>query len=194
MEKIMRINPDSPDAEKLKAAAGLLKDGKIIIYPTDTVYGIGCSIYSKNISKIFGVKKRSNKPLSVAFPDLETLKGYVVMNADQEKFIRENLPEAFTYILVKNERISDEITFGKKVGVRIPNNVIVRELIKNSFPIITTSVNISGEPPAVSVDEIPGEIKNHRDVSLIIDAGRCKLGKPSVVIDLTKAPFRVLRN
>ena len=194
MPEILRINPENPEKEKLNIAVNSIKKGKIIIYPTDTVYGIGCSIYSKNINKIFDIKKRSNKPLSVAFHDLETLKGYVVMGVEQEKFIKENLLKAYTFILKKKNKIPDEITFGEKVGTRIPNNKIVKELIKNSFPIITTSVNISGEPPAASVDEIPDEIKNNKDVSLIIDSGKCKIGKPSVVVDLTQFPFKVLRN
>ena len=108
MSKILRINPKDPGKEKLNPAIDAIKEGKIIIYPTDTVYGIGCGIYSKNIKKIFEIKKRSSKPLSVAFQNIETLKEYVVMDAVQEKFIRENLVNPYTFILKKKDKIPDE--------------------------------------------------------------------------------------
>jgi len=193
MPKILHINPEKPEKEKLNLAVDALKEGKIIIYPTDTVYGIGCIIYSKHISKIFEIKKRSNKPLSVAFSDLEMLEEYAIIDEKQEEFIKENLLNPYTFILKKKEEIPDEITFGENVGARIPDNKIVKELIKNSLPIITTSANISSKLPAASVDEISDEIKNNENISLIIDSGKCKLQKPSVVIDLTQFPFKILR-
>ena len=193
--KVLHINPGNieNENEKLNLAAGLIREGKIIVYPTDTVYGIGCSIYSKNINKIFEIKKRTKKPMSVAFSCIEMLKGYVVMDARQEKFIKENLLKPYTFILKKKDNISDDITFGEKLGARIPDNEIVKKLIKNSFPVITTSANISGECAAASYDEISEEIKNNKNISLIIDSGKCKVGKPSVVVDLTGERFRVLR-
>ncbi len=197
MPKILKINSENPEEEKIKLAREVLNKGKIIIYPTDTVYGIGCSIQSKNINKIFNIKKRKRNPLSVAFPDMKTLKEYVTMDDEQEEFINKNQAKAYTFILKKKGtckiKIPDEITFGETVGVRIPNNKIVKELIKNSHPIITTSANISGNPAAASYDEIADEIKDNCDVSLIIDSGRCKIGKPSVVVDLTRKPFKFLR-
>lgn len=192
MPKILHINPEKPEKEKIKFAVNLIKEGEIIVYPTDTVYGIGCSIYSKNLSKIFMIKKRSDRPLSVAFSGLDMLKKYVLMNAGQEKFIRENLFNPYTFILKKKDKIPKEITFGETLGARIPDNKIVKELTRNS-PIITTSANLSGENPAASVNEIPAEIKNNKNISLIIDSGKCKHGKPSVVIDLTRVQFKVLR-
>ena len=137
MLKVLHINPENIEREnenrKLNLAAGLIREGKIIVYPTDTVYGLGCSIYSKNINKIFEIKKRTNKPLSVAFSDIKMLKKYAFMDAGQEKFIKENLHKPYTFILKKKDKISDDITFGEKLGARIPDNRIVKELIKNSF-------------------------------------------------------------
>ncbi|MFN3527615.1 MAG: L-threonylcarbamoyladenylate synthase [Candidatus Altarchaeaceae archaeon] len=165
--------------------------GKVIIYPTDTVYGIGCRInFSDSIKRIFEIKKRKfDKPLSVAFHDLNQLKEFVILNEKQENFIKEHLNLPYTFIVEKNpEKISDIITGNKNfVGVRIINHEIVRELTKE-YPIITTSANLSGKPPAKSFEEIDNEIAEKVDLIL---KGECKHKKPSTVIDLIK--FKIIR-
>ncbi|HEX55268.1 MAG: threonylcarbamoyl-AMP synthase [Candidatus Altiarchaeales archaeon] len=182
---ILRINPDNPEKDLVTFVSNEIRNGKVIIYPTDTVYGLGCSIYSENVRRIFDIKKRDLKnPLSIAFSDLDMLKKYVILNKEEERFIRENINDPYTFVVRKRHNIPDIITAGReKVGVRIPNLRLTREVIRHAkVPIITTSANISGEKAPSDFKEIDDRIK--RKVDLLIDSGRCKIGTPSRVIDL----------
>jgi len=182
---ILRINPDNPEKDLVTFVSNEIRNGKVIIYPTDTVYGLGCSIYSENVRRIFDIKKRNLKnPLSIAFSDLDMLKKYVILNKEEERFIRENINDPYTFVVRKRHNIPDIITAGReKVGVRIPNLRLTREVIRHAkVPIITTSANISGEKAPSDFKEIDDRIK--RKVDLLIDSGRCKIGTPSRVIDL----------
>ncbi len=188
--KILKIDPEKPEKALIILASDAIKEGKILIYPTDTVYGIGCSVRSRNIEKIFEIKKRSPKnPLSVAFSDLEMIKRYVVLTSREERFVKDNILGHYTFIVRKRESISGTITAGKDmVGVRIPNHGVVKGIIRSAgIPIITTSANISGEKAPASFDEIDEELINK--VDLAIDSGRCRIGKPSAVIDLRSGKF-----
>jgi L-threonylcarbamoyladenylate synthase len=166
----------------------------IIIYPTDTVYGLGCPISDEDaVRKIFEIKKRSALlPLSVAFHDIEQLSEYIILDEKQLEFIRENWNKGTTFIVRKNENIPDIVTADSdKVGVRIPDHPEVRNLIEEFGPIITTSANISGEPTPASFEELNMEVVKQADLLI---KGRCILGKASIIWDLTVEPYRILRN
>lgn len=170
-------------------AVKFLNSGKVICYPTDTVYGIGCRInFLESVRRIFEIKRRSfEKPLSVAFHDLEQLKKFVILTEKQENFITENLNLPYTFIVEKKSEISDLITANTKfVGVRIINDPVVKKLTKD-YPIITTSANLSEKPPARCFEEIDEKIVNAVDLIL---KGECKYKKPSTVIDLIKFEIR----
>jgi len=160
--------------------------GDVFIYPTDTVYGIGCDATNvKSIERIFEIKQRQKgKPFSVAFSDMQMLLKYVDVDEGQKEMMIEKLPGAYTFI-VKKKGIPDVATAGlPTVGVRIPDFGPLKELIKKAkVPIVTTSANTSGEHPASSIQEISHQVLN--GVDFAIDAGRCGSGVPSTVIDLT---------
>ena len=190
--KILRISPDNPEGDKILCAADFLREGRVLIYPTDTVYGLGCSIDSPSVERIFDIKKRGrDMPLSVAFSSIEMVEEYAVVGDEERRFILDNIDEPYTFILEKKEGIPDVVTAGKDgVGVRIPNHAVVGGFVeKVGVPIITTSANVSGNAPPASVDEISDEIKDA--VDLVIDSGPCRIGKPSKVIDLRSG--KVLR-
>jgi len=192
MTKILKISPDNPEEDKILCAAEFLSDGRLIIYPTDTVYGLGCSIDSPGVERIFEIKKRDkDMPLSVAFSSIEMVEEYAVIGEVEREFIMDNVNKAYTFILKKKDRIPDVVTGGKDtVGVRIPNHAVVRGFVeKAGVPIITTSANVSGNAPPASVDEISDGIKEV--VDLIIDSGPCRVGRPSKVVDLRSG--KVLR-
>jgi len=166
----------------------------IIIYPTDTVYGIGCSINDEDaVKKVFEIKKRSLLlPLSVAFHDIEQLSEYAVLDSRQTEFIRENWNKGTTFLVGKNEKIPDIVTAGSEtIGVRIPDSHEVRDLIEEFGPIVTTSANISGEKTPASFEELNIDIVKKAD---LLVKGKCKLGKASVIWDLTVEPYMVVRN
>jgi len=115
----------------LNLAIKFLDEGKIICYPTDTVYGIGCRInFIESVKKIFEIKKREvTKPFSIAIYDLNQAKKFVKLNDEMENFIKQHLDKPYTFIVPKTDKISDIITANKDVvGIRIINNEIVKSL------------------------------------------------------------------
>ena len=151
--------------------------GKIFIYPTDTIYGIGCNALDREaVEKIRDIKQRDNKPFSVIAPNISWIKEHCRFNEILEKY----LPGPYTLILEKfNPEFLSHVSNLSTLGVRIPNNDFCKQIQKSQVPFITTSVNLSGQPFATKISEIPDEIKSQVDV--IIDAGKLT-GKPSTLI------------
>jgi len=193
MTKILKIDAENSEEDKVLIAAEHVKRGEVLVYPTDTVYGLGCAIASDSVEKVFDIKRRSrDAPLSVAFSGLGMVGGYVEIDDDERDFIQTHIKEPYTFVVKKKNKIPDIVTAGKDtVGVRIPNHLVAREIIeKAGIPIISTSANVSGEAAPASVDEIADEILEKAD--LIVDSGPCKTGKPSKVIDVKSG--RTLRD
>jgi len=164
--------------------AEMIKKGAIFLYPTDTVCGLGCSALSNNaVARLLDIKGRENKPLSLAFYDMEMVAKYTNITKDQKELIEEKLPGPYTFIVRKNPRIPDIVTAGlKTVGVRIPNHEI-RKLIKGvGTPIITTSANKAGEPAPARLEEVSEEIREAVDFVFNASEGS---GRPSKIVDLT---------
>jgi L-threonylcarbamoyladenylate synthase len=181
--KLLRINAENPEKELVSFVAREVASGKIIIYPTDTVYGIGCRLSPDSVAKIFRIKERSqDKPLSLAFKDLTSAKEYVLLSPGEEEYINLHLDKPMTYVVKKKETVPAIVTGGKDtVGIRIINNPFVKELLACAGePIITTSANVSGEKAPSRIDEISGGLMKKAD--LVIDCGPCKLGVPSKVV------------
>ncbi len=158
----------------MKELLKTLKEGKIAIIPTDTVYGlVGDATNESVIKKIYEVKKRDkNKPLLILVSDLEMLKNYIKsLNGLEEKIINKFWPGPLTILLSKNENVSNTLTSNKdSVGVRLPDKEDLRCLIsKFGKPIIATSANITGKETITNVSELEPAIKDN--VDLIIDDG-----------------------
>lgn len=159
-------------------AVDLLKHGDVVVYPTETVYGLGCDIYSKNaVKKIYEIKKRpSDKPLSIAVADFDTIEDLAfIPNRD---ILRILLSRPVTVVLKKKRSVPDYITGNSnKIGIRLPQHPIAYDLIKNFGSTITsTSANISGGAPPKSTDQVMLDIP-------FIDGGIVS-GIPSTVVDL----------
>ncbi|OYT35904.1 threonylcarbamoyl-AMP synthase [Candidatus Pacearchaeota archaeon ex4484_71] len=151
---------------------------EIFIYPTDTIYGIGCNALNKElVKKIREIKNRDNKPFSVIAPSKE----WILNNFDvEEELIGKYLPGPYTLLLKKKDQnFLSEVSNNEMVGVRIPDCKFTKILQKLEIPIVTTSVNLSGEKPANKIGEIDEKILNK--VKLIIDSGELN-GKPSTLI------------
>lgn len=186
--KILKINANNPEKNKIKAAISVLKRGGIIVYPTDTVYGIGANILDvEAVQKVYQVKKRSLlKPISACVSKIEDIHKIAYMDKNTEKMVEKILPGPFTVILKKKENVSSILTSGgEKIGVRIPDSKVCMEL-STAFPITTTSANISGEKIPESLNGILKQVGD--GVDLILDAGVCKHGTHSTVIDMTDSP------
>ena len=156
---------------------------KIFIYPTDTIYGIGCNaLHKEAVEKIKNIKQRDkDKPLSIIAPSVEWIKENCILSKEDEKAIEKYLPGPFTLLLKKkNQDFMQWISSNDMIGIRIPNHTITKIIQKSNLPFITTSVNLSGEPFAKSLEEIPEKIK--KQVDFIIESKEKLTGIPSILI------------
>jgi len=154
-----------------------IKSGKIFIYPTDTIYGIGCDATNKQaVEKIRQIKNRDSKPFSVIAPSFDWIYENCIVDCDLEKY----LPGHYTIILKKkNPDFLKWISDNDTIGVRIPAHEFVENIKEADVPFITTSVNLSGEKFATCIEEVNKEILNKVDV--IVDSGKLD-GQPSTLI------------
>ncbi|MBU1160396.1 threonylcarbamoyl-AMP synthase, partial [Patescibacteria group bacterium] len=148
--KIIKINPNKPEISKIKTAAKILKQGGLVAFPTDTVYGLGADAFNVHaVKKIFQVKKRlTNKPLIILIANKKTvykLAKNVSINA--KKLINKFWPGPLTIVFKKSQIVPEIITGNlDTVGIRMPDNKIALNLIKEAkTPIVATSANISGK-------------------------------------------------
>lgn len=183
--KILKINSKNPDPNTITQAKEYLKQGKIIVYPTDTVYGIAANAYDESaVSKVFDTKKRlKTKAVSLCLAEIEAINDVAFMDNKTEILVEQLFPGPFTVIMKKKEQISPLLTGGtSKIGIRIPDNKLSRDLAFE-FPITSTSANISG----LNVPETPKEVVEQLgdSVDLVLDAGVCKYGHHSTVVDMT---------
>jgi L-threonylcarbamoyladenylate synthase len=153
-------------------------EGKIFVYPTDTVYGIGCNaLIPDAVEKIREIKGRDNKPFSVIAPSEEWVLNHFNTNLE---FISQYLPGKYTLILEKKDSsYLQHLSAEKTIGIRIPKHPFTEVIKRAGAPFITTSANISGKPPASEIRDIPQTILNR--VDLVIDGGKLD-GTPSTLI------------
>ncbi len=177
-----------------------IKNNEVFIYPTDTLYGIGGNFFSIDvINKIDDIKRRADKPYSVAVSDYEMLKG-IVKNIPEiffDKYMK-LLPGKYTFLFEIADHIDKNLVKGSsKIGVRIPDSPEILQLIKKiGIPIITTSVNETGDIPFNSPKSILEFIKNkdiEEDIAFIIDGGDLPYSGGSTIIDLTTEEPAYLR-
>jgi len=208
--KILKINLQNPSKKVIDKVVKVFKEGEVVVYPTDTVYGLGANALDKKaVEKVFKIKEREfNKPISVIVRDWGMMKKIANFDLKTEKVLKKILPGPVTVILYKKKILPDILTAGtKKIGIRIPDCQFTKILMEYlDFPITTTSANISGKPASGDIREIleqfkcltpgvkhqatPG-VKHQPD--LVLDAGILPESKPSTVLDLTGSKPKILR-
>lgn len=163
-----------------------IKYGKIFVYPTDTIYGIGCSAENDEcVLRIRKAKKREAKPFSVIAPSKSWIGNFCDLDGGKKRFLS-FLPGPYTLILNlrgKNAVAGEVNNFGDSLGVRIPNNWFSSVIEKAGVPFVTTSVNVTGKEHIKRVGDIQEYIKSY--VDYVVDDGVLG-GKPSKVLDLTQ--------
>ena len=195
MADILKINPENPQGRFIRRAVEVLERGGIIVYPTDTVYGIGCDIFNKKaIDRIYQIKGKSKKqPLSFIVPNLKDISKYAYVSDPAYRLMRRILPGPYTVVLPATRMVPKKIAPVNKrtVGIRIPDNKVCMMLLEAyPNPIISTSANLSGSEILNDPEVIAKELGHL--VDLILDAGMLGL-EPSTVIDLTGEEPVVLR-
>jgi len=201
MERL-KVSPKNLD-EILKKAMKVIRQGGVIVCPTDTVYGLIADAKNKKaVKKIFKIKKRKEeKPIPIFVRDLKMAKSLVLINKFQEKLLKKVWPGKITVIL-KAKRLAKKIfpksiiSSENKIGLRIPNYKFLNILLeKLNFPLTGTSANISGKPPSTKIKEVLKQFfltkTGGRLPDLILDAGNLKFSRPSTVVDLTN--LKILR-
>lgn len=171
--------------ECIDAAAETLEGGQLVVYPTETVYGLGADALDPDaVERVFSAKNRDrSRPISMAVPDVEAIREYTEPTDREMAFVREFLPGPVTVVLERKSMVPDVLTAGRdRVGIRIPDHDIALALLERFAPITATSVNVSGNPSARRPDEIDEEIR--RRVRIILDGGESP-GGGSTVVDVT---------
>ncbi len=187
---------EKTDTEELKIICNLIKNGEIVIFPTETVYGIGANAYDENaVGKIFIAKGRpSDNPLIVHLADKRKIPEIAeeLTNVEQE-LVDNFMPGPFTLIMKKKPIIPDIVTGGlETVAVRIPDNIIARAIIQFSgVPIAAPSANISGKPSGTDINDIRNELEGK--VSAIVDGGKTQIGLESTVVKVENEVPIILR-
>lgn len=183
------------NAEELENVIKVIIDGGVVIFPTDTVYGVAAnSLDETAIKKLFDLKERNdNKPICVLTSSVDKIKKIAYVRDEEQKIIDKYMPGALTIILDKKEIVSDVLTSGlKTVGVRIPNNEIALKILdKLEYPLATTSANISGMEAAVKKEDLVKEFDGKVDI--IIDGGITDLKVSSTIVKIKNNEIEVLR-
>ena len=194
MAEIIKINPKNPDKKTIEKAAKILRNGGAVIYPTDTLYGLGVNASdSKAVLRVFEIKGRENKPISVAIANLTEAKKYAKFSPLASRIAKKFLPGPLTLILPSRLNLPKELNPNdEKVRIRIPDSKIALELIKKcKFPLTATSANLSGGKNPITAREAIRQIGDK--VDLVLDAGKCRYNKPSTVVDLSSNKIEVVR-
>lgn len=195
MEKYLNIN-NSKDYQKLRYSAEIIKNGGIVVFPTETVYGIGTNGLDKEaVERLYKIKERPlNKPISLLVSDYEMIEKVVKdINELEYKIMKKFFPGPLTIILNKKDIVPDIVTSGgSTVGIRMPEEEITRKLIEYAgVPIAAPSANISGKASGIDLQEI---IKEFGDkVDYYIDGGKSKIGIGSTIVKVENNTIKILR-
>ncbi|MFC7018316.1 MULTISPECIES: L-threonylcarbamoyladenylate synthase [Haloarcula] len=169
--------------DDVAAAAEAIRRGELVVYPTETVYGLGADATDPAaIQRVYEAKGRDrDDPVSLAVPDVETALAYTRPTEREQRFMREFLPGPVTVVVERRASVPDELTAGRdRVGVRVPDQPVAHELLRAVAPLTATSANVSGSPSARSVDELDA-IRDR--VAVVLDGGETG-GTGSTVVDV----------
>lgn len=197
MAELIKIYPENPNPKAISKVVDCLRDGGLVIYPTDTVYGLGCDITkSKALERIARIKgiKLEKANLSFICPDLSFLSEYVRQIDNYTfKLLKRSLPGPYTFVLPSSKSLPKHFKNKKTVGIRIPDNAITLELVRSlGNPIMSTSIYDEDEIIEYTTDPELIYEKWHKLVDMVIDGGYGG-NIPSTLIDLSGNEPVVLR-
>ncbi len=179
----------------IQLGAKLIKDGELVVFPTETVYGLGANaLDEKAVQKIFVAKGRpQDNPLIVHISNLEQVKDLAIDIPEIFWTLAQNfMPGPLTIVLKKSDKVPSIVTAGgETVGIRMPENIFARQLIENSTPIAAPSANKSKHISPTTAMHVYDDLQG--EVALILDGGACRVGIESTVLDLTTDTPTILR-
>jgi L-threonylcarbamoyladenylate synthase len=192
--RIIKINAKDPDPLVIREISKIIQEGGLIAFPTDTVYGIGGTVTDRNLVKIKALKRRQvDKPIGLFAADMSQVKKLVSRIPNSARILaRWFWPGSLTLVFAISESLRKTLSHQKTIGIRIPDQKWLLSTLKNlRKPILQTSANISGRPPAKSATEVIG-LFGH-ELRLVIDAGRIRRSKASTVVDVSRTIPIILR-
>jgi L-threonylcarbamoyladenylate synthase len=183
------------DEEGLKYAASVIRGGGVAIYPTETVYGLGCAPSDPDATKrILQIKERADKPLPLICSSIEIVSRIVKFNATAEKLAEQFWPGPLMMILPNRIDYPIWVTHGKKtLGVRVPGDEVPRKLAQYSAGVlVSTSANKSGANPPLTAQEAINQVG--KEVDVVVDGGLSPGKLPSTILDLSSNEMWILRS
>lgn len=174
---------------QLDRAAAAIRDGELVVYPTETVYGLGGDALDvEAIERVFATKGRPrNRPLSLAVPTVDAARDYTHPTDRERAFMRAFLPGPVTVVIERAPVVPDSLTGGRdRVGVRVPDHALARALLERVAPVTATSANRSGHPSVRRVADLDAAVR--RAVAQVLDGGETA-GTESTVVDVTAGEF-----
>ena len=170
--------------DRVERAANAISAGELVVYPTETVYGLGANALDPDaVARVFDVKRRPReKPLSIAVPDVETALTFVEPTERELAFMRRFLPGPVTVIVERRPIVPSIVTGGRsRVGIRIPDHYLALALLEATAPITATSANVSGGPDVRTVTELDSHVR--KAAAVVLDGGETD-GTASTVVDV----------
>jgi len=187
--RILRATKDN-----IVSASQMVKKGGLVVYPTDTVYGLGCDPFNMEaVTRVFKVKGERDKPLPILASDVKSVKKIAFLSETARRVAAKFWPGPLTLVVPKKPILPDIVTCNlNSVGVRIPrHNVALRLISLSNGLLVGTSANKTGEKPPCTAQEAAEKLGEEVDV--ILDGGPAPLGAPSTVVDLTREKPKILR-
>lgn len=191
---IIRMYEENPQPRAIRLAVDTLRAGGLIVYPTDTIYGLGCDLHNrKALQKIFRIKQMDEKsPLSFISPDLSDVSQYAKVGNRAYRLINKHLPGPYTFILPAKKEVNRYMLYRRRhIGIRVPDSNVCRALTRElGNPVISTSVPLWRETVLNSGEAIHEYFE--KNIDLVLDIGTL-VSEPSTVVDCTDEEFSILR-
>jgi len=181
------------DEKGIESAFQIINQGGIVIFPTDTVYGIGCNPYnSESVRKIFEIKSRDiSKPFPVLVYSKEIAEQIVIFDEYTKKIAEKFWPGPLTIILkLKDTNLKKSLNLNDKIAIRVPNHKCTLELLKKCNYLIGTSANVSGQKPCTNADEC---FKNIQNYDIFVDGGTIQSDSESTIIEIENEKVNIIR-
>ena len=193
---LTKIYENNPNQKEIDKTTSILRDGGLVIYPTDTVYAIGCDALNvravEKICQLKGINPKKQN-LSIICYDLSDISTYAKVSNAAFTLMRDNLPGAFTFILPASSTLPKLYKNRKEIGIRIPDNNIIRTLVRElGNPILSTSIDLDPNEPEYATEPELIEEKYRYEVDLVIDGGMGNT-ELSTIVDCTTDDFEIVR-
>lgn len=196
MSQFFEIHPDNPQTRLIKQAVGIIRDGGVVVYPTDSGYALGCHIGDKQaMERIQRIRRLDEKhDFTLVCSDLSEISTYARVDNVAYRILKNHTPGAYTFIFQATREVPRRLQRGKKktIGIRVPDNTICRAMLSElGEPIMSSTLILPGEEWPM-IDPVEMRERLEHDVDLIIDGGHCGI-EPTTVVDMTQEPPEVRR-